>query len=128
MVEDALRHFDGDRYRLLGFVIMPNHVHILASFPNKAGMLAQCRSWKQYTAAKIHRLTGGSGRFWRQDSLDHLVRHEAQFRRLVHYLKQNPVKARLKEGDFRLFMEPDLDVPLDHPQLEQEKSNDPLKP
>lgn len=126
-VEDALRHFDGDRYRLHGCVIMPNHVHILASFPNRTDMLAQCRSWKQYSAAKIHRLTGGSGRFWRQDSFDHLVRHEAQFRRLVRYLKENPVKARLREGEYRLFVEPELEMSLDQPRVESQKTIDPQK-
>ena len=27
VVQDALLHFDGERYRLLAWVIMPNHVH-----------------------------------------------------------------------------------------------------
>lgn len=126
-LETALHHFDGDRYRLHSFVIMPNHVQILATFPNRADMLRQCRSWKQFTAAKIHHLTGGSGRFWRQDSFDHLVRHEAQFRRLVRYLNENPVKARLPDGEFRLFVEPELEMSLDHPRLEPQKPMDPRK-
>jgi hypothetical protein len=29
IVRDALRHGDGERYRLLAFVVMPNHVHAL---------------------------------------------------------------------------------------------------
>jgi hypothetical protein len=29
IVADVLRHFDGDRYELSGFVVMPNHVHVL---------------------------------------------------------------------------------------------------
>jgi type I restriction enzyme R subunit len=29
IVADALRHFDGKRYELASFVIMPNHVHLL---------------------------------------------------------------------------------------------------
>ena len=31
IVEDALRHFDGDRYELGEFVVMPNHVHVLVT-------------------------------------------------------------------------------------------------
>lgn len=31
IVEDALRHFDGDRYDLGEFVVMPNHVHVLVT-------------------------------------------------------------------------------------------------
>ena len=29
IVSDSLLHFDGDRYRLGGFIVMPNHVHVL---------------------------------------------------------------------------------------------------
>src|SRR5262245_15756492 len=30
LVENALFHFDGPRYRLLAWCVMPNHVHVLA--------------------------------------------------------------------------------------------------
>jgi putative transposase len=29
IVEHALQHFDGERYRLLAWVVMPNHVHVI---------------------------------------------------------------------------------------------------
>jgi hypothetical protein len=29
VVEDALLHFDGERYRLLDWCVMPNHVHVV---------------------------------------------------------------------------------------------------
>lgn len=32
IVADSLRHFDGQRYQLGGFVVMPNHVHFLCVF------------------------------------------------------------------------------------------------
>lgn len=98
LVRDSLLHFDGDRYEMLDFVIMPNHVHLLATFSDKQAMLAQCDSWKTYTAREINRRLGVGGRFWQQDAFDHLVRHEAQFRRLRDYIAQNPAKARLGPG------------------------------
>src|SRR5262249_17470092 len=61
IVADSLRHFDGDRYLLTDFVVMPNHVHLLAAFCDEAAMLAQCESWKHYTAVKINRLLGRKG-------------------------------------------------------------------
>ena len=73
IVADSLRHFDGDRYALLDFVVMPNHVHLLATFPDKASMLEQCESWKHFTATRINRRLGTKGRFWQQDAFDHLV-------------------------------------------------------
>ena len=100
LVAGSLRHFDGDRYELLDFVIMPNHVHLLAVFPDKAAMLLQCESWKHYSAGQINRRIGAKGRFWQQDAFDHLVRHEAQFRRLQNYIAENPIKAGLRAGEY----------------------------
>ncbi len=103
IVHNSLLHFDGDRYEMLSFVIMPNHVHLLACFPNKTAMLEQCESWKHYTGVQINRRLGTHGRFWQQDAFDHLVRHEGQYRRLLAYIAENPVKARLKPGEYALW-------------------------
>jgi putative transposase len=66
IVADSLLHFDGDRYDLTDFVVMPNHVHVLAAFPDEESMLPQCDGWKHFTAAEINRATGCRGRFWQQ--------------------------------------------------------------
>ncbi len=55
IVSDSLLHFDADRYRMGDFIIMPNHVHLLASFATEEGMLAQCDSWLHYTAWQINK-------------------------------------------------------------------------
>jgi len=56
IVGDSLHHFDDNRYELTDFVVMPNHVHILAAFPDEDAMLKQCESWKHYTATRINRI------------------------------------------------------------------------
>ena len=56
IVGESLLHFDGDRYDMTDFVVMPNHVHLMAAFPNEQVMLDQCESWKHFTASKINRL------------------------------------------------------------------------
>jgi putative transposase len=95
IVANALHHFDGERYRLLDFVIMPNHVHLLASFPDEQAMLDQCESWKHFTATRINRRLGDKGRFWQADAFDHLLRSEEQFQYLRRYIADNPAKAGL---------------------------------
>lgn len=45
IVAKSLRHFDGQRYELLDYVVMPNHVHLLAVFPDEQTLLTQCDSW-----------------------------------------------------------------------------------
>ena len=67
LVAASLRHFDEDRYTLTDFVVMPNHVHILAVFPDEQTMLAQCENWKHYTAVRINKALGRVGRFWQVD-------------------------------------------------------------
>ena len=104
IVSDSLIKFDGDRYNLLDFVIMPNHVHLLAAFPDEESMMKQCKSWKRFTAKKINEKLGSKGRFWQSDSFDHLVRSPFQLEALHQYITDNPVKAGLKEGEFRLMI------------------------
>jgi type I restriction enzyme R subunit len=85
------------------FVVMPNHVHLLAAFANEDGMLTQCEGWKHYQAVQINRVLGTSGRFWQQDGFDHLVRSIEQFEALRRYIAGNPKKSRLQERQFRQY-------------------------
>ena len=100
IIANSLHHFDGDRYELTDFIVMPNHVHLLAAFPEGDSMLAQCESWKHYTAHKINRRLGTSGRFWQQDGFDHLVRSVEQFEHFRRYIARNGVKAKLPSSDY----------------------------
>jgi putative transposase len=79
---------------------MPNHVHILVVFPDPESLLAQCESWKHYTATQINRRLKRRGRFWQQDAFDHLVRSEEQFAYLRDYIAKNPANAKLKVGEY----------------------------
>jgi type I restriction enzyme R subunit len=106
IVADSLHHFDDQRYFLLDYVVMPNHVHLLASFPSEKAMLEQCESWKHYTATKINRLFQRRGRFWQQDGFDHLVRSEEQLKYLRRYIAANPERARLAVGKYSHFSKP----------------------
>jgi type I restriction enzyme R subunit len=108
IVADSLERFDGDRYELTDFVVMPNHVHLLAAFPDSEEMLQQCESWKHFTATKINRILGVKGRFWIQEAFDHLVRSQKQFEYLRSYIANNPTKAKLKPGDYRWYSSPSV--------------------
>jgi type I restriction enzyme R subunit len=101
IVADSLLKFDGDRYDLTDFVVMPNHVHLLAAFQDEAAMLAQCESWKHFTAVKINReLSRRRKRFWQSDGFDHLVRSVEQFEHLRRYIADNPRCASLVPGQY----------------------------
>ena len=102
MVSEALMHFDGERYWLHAWVVMPNHVHAVVT-PQKSHTLSQIlQSWKSFTAheaqkvAQASRLQIPEGKaFWQRESYDHLVRDEADFARVCEYTARNPVEAGL---------------------------------
>jgi REP element-mobilizing transposase RayT len=102
-VAKSLRHFDGDRYQLGDFGVMPNHVHSLVMFPGVHQLKLQCRSWKKFTAGEINSHTGQKGEFWQSESFDHLVRSPEQFEYYRRYIAENPVKARLVAGEYHYY-------------------------
>lgn len=62
IVENALRHFEDERYRLDEYVIMPNHVHALV-IPLTENTLSEIlQSWKSYTAHEINNRLERNGR------------------------------------------------------------------
>jgi REP element-mobilizing transposase RayT len=102
VVAESLTHFDGVRYHLGDFVVMPNHVQVLVGLPGKTEIEAVCESWKHFTAREINRLLGRRGRFWQEESFDHLVRGPEQLGGFRRYIAENPEKAGLPEGTFLL--------------------------
>jgi hypothetical protein len=107
VVADSLLHFDGDRYVMGDFVVMPNHVHLLVCLPNEGQLRPQCRSWKKFTATVINKRLGRSGSFWQEDSFDHLVRSADEFEGYRGYIAENPVRARLLSGSYLHYRAPD---------------------
>jgi putative transposase len=95
LVVDAWRHFDGDRYRLHAWVVMPNHVHVLLASDARYPLPLMVKSWKGFTARAINLLLGRKGSVWMPDYWDRYIRDEAHYLRVVDYIHQNPIKARL---------------------------------
>jgi type I restriction enzyme R subunit len=100
IVGSSLKHFDGSRYVLSDFVVMPNHVHVLVCLLGETDIEAQCLSWKKYSATQINRALGQRGRFWQEESFDHLVRSPEQFEYLQSYIADNPEVAGLREPEY----------------------------
>jgi Rad3-related DNA helicase len=101
-VEDALRFFDGERYLLGTFVIMPNHVHALVRPLESHSLSDILHSWKSFTANKINETLDRTGTVWLDESFDCLVRNESQLEKIAAYIRENPAKAGLKPVEFRL--------------------------
>jgi len=96
LVAGALKFFDGDRYELRAWVVMPNHVHVVV-WPKPPWTLSQVlHSWKSFTSTKANQILQRTGQpFWQQESFDHLIRNDEDMARCSAYTVNNPVKAGL---------------------------------
>jgi REP element-mobilizing transposase RayT len=96
-VAGALQHFDGKRYRLLAWCVMPNHVHVV--FKPDAGheLPKLLHSWKSFSANEINKKLKRTGALWQTESYDHLVRDMDDLRHQIDYVRQNPAKAGLTD-------------------------------
>ncbi|MEO7993558.1 MAG: transposase [bacterium] len=93
IVQDSLRHFDGQHYDLFAWVLMPNHAHCLLR-PRPGFSLSKIVArWKGYTALEANRILGRQGAFWQRDYFDRYIRDERQFYGAVEYIHRNPFKA-----------------------------------
>jgi len=95
IVEGALLFFDGQRYRLVAWVVMPNHVHTVVEPMPGCSLESILHSWKSYTAKEINKVLGRIGALWEPEYHDRFVRDERHLRNAINYAEQNPVKARL---------------------------------
>jgi len=94
MMVEALKHFDGDRYDLLAWSVMPNHVHALLT-PREGHELEKIlQAMKTHTAKEANRMLGTSGTFWQEEYFDHIVKDGEDLKHQVAYILRNPMKGR----------------------------------
>ncbi|TWU35766.1 hypothetical protein Q31b_52010 [Novipirellula aureliae] len=113
IVQNAFSHFAGERYQLFAYVVMPSHHHwVFLPDPDWSDaflkqQLSKCRqqtpresishSIQSFTATRCNRILGRTGTFWQDETFDHFVRNETELLRIIHYIENNPVVARLCE-------------------------------
>ena len=95
LVEEAMLHFQGDRYALSAWCVMPNHVHAVLTPYSSYSLSEILHSWKSYSAHQINKILRRDGKLWDEESFDHLVRNERAFEQFVAYTENNPVTAGL---------------------------------
>lgn len=99
VVSEALHYRDGKQYRLDAFSIMPNHVHAvfapMASEDVAQSLSSIMHSLKRNTAKSSNRLLNRSGHFWQHETFDHYIRDDTEWRKIIRYVLENPVKAGL---------------------------------
>ena len=96
------QRFAGERYDLMAWVVMPNHVHVLIWVYEGSPLGKIVQSWKSYTGRR--RPSWGSAlpgvvetraSLWMRAYWDRSIRNDRHFRAAVEYVHSNPVRARL---------------------------------
>ena len=82
---------------------MPNHVHLLTTLHADWTLEKIIFTWKRRTSGTINTKHSRSGQVWQHDYFDRLIRDAAHFENVARYIRNNPVKAGLREGEFTLF-------------------------
>ncbi len=98
IVADAIMHFDEDRYTLLAWCVMPNHVH--AIFVAHQTVDRILHSWKSFTAKEANKILNREGQFWQDDYWDRLIRSREELDATVKYILENPGRAGLTDWPF----------------------------
>jgi REP element-mobilizing transposase RayT len=100
VVSAAFWQFDGMRYHLFAWCVMPNHVHVVFQALGENTLPRILHSWKSFSAKEANKILGRSGEFWQREYYDHLIRDESDFYRAVQYVLDNPKKAGLKNWEW----------------------------
>jgi len=104
IVRDSLLHFDGQRYDLLSYVVMPRYFHwvfkprdewVNSLKGEQSPRQRIMQSVKRYTALECNHARHVPGTFWQEESYDHWVRDADELDRIIHDVEDNPVKAGL---------------------------------
>ncbi|MDA2912691.1 transposase [Acidobacteriia bacterium AH_259_A11_L15] len=96
-VRDQIISGDPELYELLAAVVLPDHVHLLLR-PNQGVSLSRAmKGIKGATARRLNQRRGSHGRVWQDESLDRIVRDQAELEEKLNYMFLNPVKAGLTD-------------------------------
>ena len=90
---------------VVGYVVMPSHVHLLLGFPEVSLLSKAVQSFKSMTSRRLRRMDlspyekqlwqSGSFRLWKRRFDDVIIASETQLNRKLQYIHNNPVKAGL---------------------------------
>ncbi len=82
-------------YRLYGFCIMPDHLHLVMQPIGIYNFSYIMKMIKGSFTRKLNKANGKTGKIWQKGFYDECVRDEMHMLRVLEYMHNNPVKARL---------------------------------
>lgn len=97
IIEQTLLHFDGERYRVFAWCVMPNHAHVIIEQFDGWPLAQIVHSWKSFTANAINRALSRNGTVWMREYFDRFMRDNDHLSTTIAYVEGNPVSAGLAE-------------------------------
>jgi REP element-mobilizing transposase RayT len=85
---------DQNWFLLLGFVVMPDHIHV-AVVPQKRKIPEIVRGIKGFTTRKINDLMNKKGKLWQKGYRDFVMDDLEAINQKLRYIEENPVRAGL---------------------------------
>lgn len=109
LTTNPMHHFDGQRYELGCYVVMPSHVHCIVrpTDPQSQPLESITKSWKSHSGRTINDALGKSGEFWQEESHDRIIRDEQHLWRTIQYIGRNPGYAGLKREQCAIWIRPE---------------------
>ncbi len=83
------------RYRLYGYCLMPDHLHVLLSpADSRVPVSRWLREFKSFTTNRYMK-TAGRAVLWQRSAHDHICRKAETAETVLRYIVENPVRAGL---------------------------------
>jgi putative transposase len=104
ILNSATLYQQTERWHITVFLLMPDHLHGLLSFPRNESMSTVISDWKRFHARK-HQVS------WQEGYFDHRLRDDERGEQLsmkIDYIRQNPIAAGLcaDTADWPWIIEP----------------------
>ena len=88
LLDSAVFYEDAGRWHLWLMVVMPDHLHMIASFPWEASITETIGAWKHYQARNLKT-------HFQRDFFEHRLRNDDEFLETCSYVRMNPVRKGL---------------------------------
>ncbi len=96
LLSECLHYPDKREYKLICYVIMPNHFHLVFELlDGNKGISKIMQSIKGISAKRINVLLNRTGSLWQDESYDRWLRNDVELYFIIRYVLNNPVTAGL---------------------------------
>lgn len=101
ITEAAIRHLEGEQYKLVAYVVMDDHVHVIAEPLAGFALEKIVQAWKSVSAHRINKALGWTGPVWMPEYFDRIIRDEEELIEKCVYTLNNPKKRWLERDDYK---------------------------